>query len=118
MLNKGNMKIIGVVLCGAQDEATAEHITHISHYAEELNYKLLIFNSFADYFMDNTPDNPTKVIYKIINYDILDGIILLSESIKSNAVIEEIVASANARNIPVVYILTPVKCCYNITIGF
>lgn len=118
MLNKGNMKIIGVVLCGAQNEATAEHITHISHYAEELNYKLLIFNSFADYFMDNTPDNPTKVIYKIINYDILDGIILLSESIKSNAVIEEIVASANARNIPVVSILTPVKGCYNITFDF
>lgn len=118
MLNKGNTKIIGVVLCGAQDETASEYITYICNRAEELNYKLLIFNSFTDYYFDNSPDNPSRIIYKIINYDILDGIIMLTETIKSKAIIDEVVASASARNIPVVSVLTPVEGCYNITFDF
>lgn len=117
MINKGNMKIIGVILCGAQDEATAEYITHTFRRAEELGYKLLIFNSFTD-FSEGTLGDPARAIFKIINYDILDGIILLSETIKNSSVIEEIVSNANMRNIPVVTIITPVAGCYNITFDF
>ncbi len=117
-MNKGKTKIIGVVLCGAQDESTSEYVTNIVKHSKELGYKTLIFNSFADYFMDSSPQNPTRAVFRIINYDILDGIIILSETMKSKGVIEEITSSAKLRNIPVVSILTPVEDCYNIVFDF
>ncbi len=117
-MNKGKTRIIGLVTCSAQDEATSEYILHISKRCKEIGYKLLVFNSFADYFMDSTPQNPTRAIFRIINYDILDGIIILSETMKSQGVIEEIVSSARLRNIPVASILAPVDGCYNIVFDF
>ena len=66
-MNKGKNKIIGLMVCGAQDEATSEYIFHISNRCKELGYKLLVFNSFADYFMDSSPENPTRAVFRIIN---------------------------------------------------
>ena len=81
-MNKKDFKIIGLMVCGAQDEATSDYITNIVNHSKELGYKVLIFNSFADYFQDSSIENPTRVIFRIVNYDILDGIIILSETIK------------------------------------
>jgi len=117
-LNKGNTKIIGVMLCGAQDESTSQNIMLISKYAKELGYKLLIFNSFADYYIDSSPQNPTRAIFRIVNYDMLDAIIILTETIKSVAIVEEIISCAKNKDIPVVSIMTPVDGCYNITFDF
>ena len=116
-MNK-NIKIIGLMVCGAQDEATAEYIEHIVCRSKELGYKVIIFNSFSDYFADSSSENPARAIFKIINYDILDGIIILSETIKSNGVIEEITCNAKNRNIPIASILSPIDGCYNVVFDF
>lgn len=118
MLNKGKMKIIGVVLCGAQDEATSEYIVHIAARAKELGYKLLIFNAFVDLYEEDNPLNPAKSIFDIINYDILDGLIILTETIKNKAIVDAIVFNARSRSIPVASVLTPVDGAYNIVFNF
>lgn len=118
MLNKGNMKIIGVMLCSAQDEATAEYLNQTALYAKELNYKLLIFNVFSDLYGIDNPDDPAKSVFKIINYDLLDGIIILAETIKCTAIRESIVYNAQIRNIPIVSVLTPLEGCHNIVFDF
>lgn len=118
MLNKGNMKIIGVALSGAQDEATSEYLYNISERARELGYKLLIFNTFSELYGDDNPDDPAKSIFKIINYDILDGIIVLTETIKSKSVLDAIVFNAKQKNIPMASILTPIEGAYNIVFNF
>ena len=117
MKNK-KFKIIGLMVCCAQDEATSEYIQNINRRCTEIGYKLLVFNSFTDYFDDSSSQNPTRLIFNIINYDILDGVIILTETIKSAAVIEEISARAKRKKIPVSTIITPAEGCYNITYNF
>lgn len=117
MKNK-KFKIIGLMVCGAHDEATTRYIANAYHRCAELGYKLLVFNSFADYFADSSPENPTRAVFRIVNYDILDGIIILTETLKSAALIEEITACAKKRNIPVSTVITPAEGCYNITYDF
>ena len=117
MKNK-KFKIIGLMACCAQDEATSEYIQNINRRCTELGYKLLVFNSFTDYFDDSSSQNPTRLIFNIINYDILDGVIILTETIKSAAVIEEISARAKRKKIPVSTIIAPAEGCYNITYDF
>lgn len=117
MKNK-KFKILGLMVCCAHDEATSEYIQNINRRCTELGYKLLVFNSFTDYFEDSSSQNPTRLIFNIINYDILDGVIILTETIKSAAVIEEISARAKKKKIPVSTIITPAEGCYNITYDF
>lgn len=118
MLNKGDMKILGLVLSKAQDEATAEYVHCTAEYAKELGYKLLIFNNFSSLYEENSPDDPANSIFKIINYDILDGIIVLTESIRNPSIVNEIVFNAKKRNIPVASVLTPAEGCYNVVFNF
>lgn len=118
MLNKGKIKIIGVILSGAQDEATGEYLYYISERAKELNYKLLIFNTFTQLYGEDNPDDPAKSIYKIINYDILDGVIVLTETIKSQSVLDSIIFNTRTRNIPLISILTPIEGAYNIVFNY
>lgn len=118
MLNKGNMKIIGVALASAQDEATSEYLRYIAERAKELGFKLLIFNIFSDLYGDDNPNDPAKCVYRIINYDILDGLIILTETIKSKSVIEELSYNAKNKNIPFVSVLTPIEGAYNVVFNF
>lgn len=105
-------------MCSAQDEATSEYLNQTYIRAKELGYKLLIFNVFSDLYGVDNPYDPAKSIFKIINYDILDGIIILTETIKCKAIRDAIVYNAHIRNIPIVSVLTPLEGCYNITFDF
>ncbi len=118
LFNKGDMRIIGVVLAGAQDEATSEYLYNISNHSQELGYKLLIFNTFADLFVALKPDDPGRGIYKIINYEMLDAIIILAETIKNQSVIDEVMYNAKLHGVPVVSIMKPLEGAYNIVFNF
>lgn len=116
--NKSDSKILAVICAYANDESTADCLNGISEYARRSGYKLLIFNSFIDFGLDDSPENPMKSIYRIINYDILEGIILLPESMKSPEVVAQIALRAKERNVPVVSIVSPIEGAYNITFDY
>lgn len=118
LTNKNDSRILAVVCAYAHDESNADYLSGIAAYAEKDGYKLLVFNSFTDFGLDDSPENPMKSIYRIMNYDILDGIILLTESIKSPEVITQVMLHAKERNIPVVSVLTPIEGAYNITFDY
>ena len=107
-------KIIGVVLCVPQDESNADYIEYISTYAASKGYKTLIFSDFTDFALNT----PTKSITKIINYDLLDGIIIVPGSMKSDAVCSEIAEQARKHNVPLISVMSPVEDSYNIIFDF
>lgn len=118
MLNKGDTKILAVVCAYAHDESNADYLHGIAEYARKSGYKLLVFNSTGDFSLDDSPDHPMKAVYRIINYDILDGIILLTESLKSPDIITQVLAQAKERSVPVVSVVTPAEGAYNITFDY
>ncbi len=114
MLNKGDMKIIGVVICNAHDETNARYLHGIEESSAENGYKLLVFNSFVDFSMDDSPENPMKSVFRMINFDILDGIVMFTETLKSPDIVSWVMENAGKRNIPVVSIMSPAEGAYNI----
>ncbi len=118
MLNKGELKIIGVILCSAQDESNAKYLNGIAEHAKKNGYRLMIFNSFLDFSYDDRPEQPMKSVFRMINFDILDGIILLTETLKSPDIISGVMFQANQRKIPVVSFVTPVEGAYSIRFDY
>lgn len=118
MLNKGETKILAVVCAYAHDESNADYLQGIAQYAKMSGYKLLVFNSPDCFAWDDSPDHPMKVVYRIMNYEILDGIILMTESLKSPDTVSQVTARARERNVPVVSVVTPAEGAYNITFDY
>lgn len=107
-------KIIGVILCTPQDESNAAYVEYLSTYATSKGFKTMFFGGFSDFALNSTG----KDIFGIINYDLLDAMIILPESVQSQEAINDVYENASKRNIPIVSVMSPVKDSYNISFDY
>lgn len=109
-----NKKIIGVCLTKIHDTTRSNYIKHLHKLALEKGYKLIIFNSFVDFFNNDSFDEGAQTIYNTINYDIIDALIVFSESFCNKEVSDKIISDAKSHNVPVVLINEAAEGCYSI----
>lgn len=109
-----NKKVIGVCLTKIHEISSSEYIHHLQRCAKEQGYKLLVFNSFVDFYNNDAFDEGAKSIYGIINYDVVDAMIVYAESFCNKSIVESIVAGAKEKQVPVIMINDMVQGCYSI----
>lgn len=107
-----NKRVIGVCVTKVQDSTRCEYIEYLYRLAAEQGYKLIVFNSFMDFYYQNTFDEGAKSVYDIINYDIIDALVILSTGFHNRAVVEEIKEKAKARKMPVLLVNDEAEDCY------
>ena len=111
-------KIIGVCAAGTDEEYTETFLQLLSQYGIKYHYKILYFYSFSPLFTQESHDFGERKIFRLINYDMLDGLIVLGQTIKCPEVIDSIVDTAHNKNIPIVAIDCQIKGCYNINFNY
>jgi len=109
-----NKKVIGVCLTKIHEISSSEYINHLQRCAKKQGYKLLVFNSFVDFYNNDAFDEGAKSIYGMINYDVLDVMIVYAESFCDKSIVESIVAGAKEKQVPVIMINDVVQGCYSI----
>lgn len=77
MLN--GYKLIAVCLTKIQDEITYEFIDALYQTVKGSDYRLLLFNSFSDLYNQDVYDEGAKSIYQLINYDLIDALIIKAD---------------------------------------
>ncbi len=87
-------------------------------YANEFHYKILFFNAFSSLYEVGKHDLGEGNIFHLMNYDLLDGIIMLTETIKNDTIRKEIVEKAKHHSLPVVSIDHHMAGCYNINFSY
>ena len=112
MLN--GKRIIGVCITKMQDYSKLDYITMLYHYAKEQNCKLIIFNSFLDFFNNDDSDEGAKAVYGIMNYDILDAVIIVYDSFYNKSVADKIIADVKSNNVPIVILNGKSEGCISI----
>lgn len=110
----GRKKVIGVCLTKINSISNAEYISRLYHYAEKQDYKLVVFNSFVDFYNKDVFDEGAKSVYSLMNFDILDAVVVLCESFCDKTVVDEIVANTMSHNVPVVLVNGENDGCYSI----
>ena len=95
-------RIIGVCITQIQDQSRLEYISMLYRHAKEQDYKLIIFNSFLDFFNNDDPDEGAKAVYDVMNYDILDAVIIVYDSFYNKSVADKIISDTKSHNVPVV----------------
>lgn len=109
-----NTKYIAVCSAGINEDYNDVLLSAFHSLAESFGYKLLFFNSFSSLYYFEKHDIGESNIFHLMNYERIDGIVMLSETIKNDNVRSQIVEKANIYKVPVVSIDHYVEGCYNI----
>lgn len=111
-------RYIGVCMSKIEEMFYTDLYRGIAARALEYGCKLLIYNSFSDLYNDDKFSEGEKNIFTRIRYDMLDGLIILGETIKNDEVLNDIVSNARKNNIYVVSIDKHIEGCYNVEYNY
>jgi len=95
-------KIIGMCITKVNDEDNTNFTERLSIEAIKNGYRLFVFNSFRDFYYGNDYDRGSMSIYKAVNFDILDALIIDDRSFYDKTIPDELIDKAKEHNIPVI----------------
>lgn len=111
----GTSKLIALCITKVHDDPRTEYIDALFRMAREKGYRIIVFNSFEDFYNDNEYARGAKTVYGIINYDLFDAVVILCDNFCDQTVVEKIADGAKAKNVPVVLVNGKSEGCYSIT---
>lgn len=110
-----NYRIIGLCVTKLNEENISNFAEYLSKEAIAKGFRLFIFNSFRDFYSHNEYDQGAKSIYKAINYDILDALIIDDRCFYDKSIVEELINRAHKKNIPVILLNEKREGCFCVT---
>lgn len=109
-------KIIAVCIPRVFDPAAFEYLQLLNRRAVSSGYALFVYQSNTDFgiYTTNQRNNVGEsYIFDLIDYDIIDGMVIFSELIKDKELIKRTADKAIDRGIPVVAVEYPLDGCIN-----
>ncbi|HHX56759.1 MAG TPA: GGDEF domain-containing protein, partial [Clostridiales bacterium] len=111
-------KVIALCMADFRTEYNNTIMNKICQYAEKIGYKVLIFASFSELIYSEKHDIGEENIYNLMNLNIIDGVIILSETIKGKEHLMRIVDNSIKHGVPVISIEKEVDGCYNLIFDY
>ena len=99
---KKDYKIIGICTACVQNEIEKSVVFSISKEAVRLGYKVFMFSGFTDMYIENAYQKGESSVYKLVNPEMIDALIVMPEAIKKNYIVDEIIGDALSADLPVV----------------
>lgn len=107
-------KRIAVCMGNIDEEYTGKFMEYLHKYGKENNCEFLFFYSFSSlYFMD-THDLGERKIFQLINYEMLDAILLFPICFNEHTFLTDILRKANLANVPVISVDMELEGCINL----
>jgi len=98
----GDKKILGICVTKIHDRVRGELLSLINYAAVNAGFKVICYNSFEDFFRHDSYGFGARTVYDKIDYDILDGLIICAQHFCDDELVDDMIARAKARQIPVV----------------
>lgn len=109
-------KIIAVCIPRVFDPASFDYLQLLNQCAVNSGYALFVYQSNTDfgvYTTNSRNDVGESYIFDLIDYDIIDGMVIFSELIKDKELVKKAAGKAIGRGIPVVAVEYPLEGCIN-----
>lgn len=110
--------ILGVCVTSLNQKRYADFLQCLQKEAPRFRCKLLIFTCSRDLSQKTEHDQGEKSIFQLIPFSIIDGLILLTESIKDKAIPTALAARAKESGIPLFSVDEELEGCWNIYYGY
>ncbi len=111
-------KVIGICCSKINTEYVRNTVTSINRCAEKRGFKILLFNTFQDLYNKTPYTAGEKSIFSLVNHSVLDALVILSESLRDEVTVDEIVSKAKEANIPVFSVDMKLDGCCSILFDY
>ena len=111
-------KIIAVCIPKAYEDTSFRYLGALNDYAVKKGYTLFVYQTCRALFGSSQHDSGENYVFELIDYDIIDGLILFSELIKDNELVDRIARNALKHHIPVIAVERPIEGCVNLRFDY
>lgn len=98
---KADYKLLGICHSKVTNEDVRNTVDSICSKANEDGWKVLLFSSFSDLFKNTNETKGEASIYRLVNAEMLDALVVMSESIQNDEVSRILIDYARSAGIPV-----------------
>ncbi len=110
----GNKKVIGVCLTKMNGVSCSDYLHRLHYIANRANCKLFIFNTVTDFFNNDATNRTARSIYELINFDVIDALVIKCDTFHDRTVYEPVIANAKMNNVPVVLVGDEKEGCHSV----
>lgn len=110
----GGKQVIGVCMTKMHWSSRLSFLGALKCCAQKAGFKLMVFNSFVDFFKRDASDQGAQSIYDMVNLDVVDVLVLFDECFMNKDVLTAIIDKAHARNTPVIVLDAKYENCFSI----
>ncbi|MGN0611095.1 MAG: GGDEF domain-containing protein, partial [Ruminiclostridium sp.] len=107
--------VAGICLAGIQDDHIENIVKIVSNALNAKGFKVMIFNAFTNAYFDTPYAKGEAAVFDIINFDIVDVLVILPETIKNPELCNKIAQRAISAGTPVFVLDGTIDGCTNIT---
>lgn len=112
------MKVIALISCGIDDSYHSPLVQSFINKCAENDCRVLWFQSLSSSTDDTAHNRGERNIFNLINYEILDAVVLMSLTVLNKEIREKILANSRKHNIPIISIDGHIEGAYNIYLGY
>lgn len=110
----GNKNIIGVCVTKVQDPPHARTLAALHEVARKKDFHLMVFNSPFDFSAGTEAEHGAEAVYDLINYDVIDALIVMCSEFINKAVLEKMITKAQHHHIPIILEDVESEGCYTV----
>ncbi|MBQ5318691.1 MAG: GGDEF domain-containing protein [Oscillospiraceae bacterium] len=112
------MKIIALISCGTDDSYHSPLVQSFIEKCAENDCRVLWFQSLSSNSDDTAHNKGELNIFNLINYEIIDAVVILSLTVLLSDVKDSVIKKAGEHNIPIISIDGYIAGAYNISLGY
>lgn len=107
-------KVIALCTTKMHTPSHLEFCHRLSRMAQRRGCKLLILNTFVDFFNHNEQDEGAASVYRAMNLSVIDAVVILADAFCDPAVPEGIIARAKEQGVPVILVKGQAEGCWSV----
>ncbi|MGN0638887.1 MAG: EAL domain-containing protein [Huintestinicola sp.] len=108
-------KTIGICITKIHDISRSVFLDLLYRYAEEKSMKLIIYNSFIDFYNNSTYAEGARYVYDFMRCDKLDAVVIMKETFFNDSIVNSIIENARSAGVPVLTVKGKAEGCFSIT---
>ena len=110
-MQKSNKPVVAVCLSKVHEDMHKDLLSSLCKNAEEKGFILHIFNVFTDLYNKDNNDLGEHSVFDLIDYNSLSALVILSETIKDDIILNGIIKNAFDADIPVISVDKEIDGC-------
>lgn len=111
MINEN--KIIAICTSRVNDSTTYDFINALNELVIKQNWRIFVYHVCSDYYWTNEDVSADAAIYDLIDYKIIDAVIIMDEKVKSKKITGQIIDNARENKVPVFIVDGVYEGCYS-----